>query len=418
MTVATCKACGLVSSYDYTAPTAHAYRTVSTVKATCEAAGLVQYECAACGSRYSEAIPALGHEAVADAAAAATCEQAGKTAGSHCSRCGKVLVAQQAVPALGHSLQRTVVAPMCVAGGHTDTVCTRCGYTSVSDHTSPVAHEYVAGVTKHATCQLAGVRTYTCKACGSSYTEAIPKTDHIWGAWSVTVKPTTQSEGSMVRSCEVCAAQETKAIDKLDFDPAAGFSDVDPSAWYADSVLFCAEKGLMTGYTEGEDAGKFGVGRALTRAQLVAILWRNAEPEDASAYDGVAANATGMADVADNAWYTAAANWAVENEVVHGFDGVEFRPNDPVTAEQLVTILANYADPAGAEKADLSVLSEFADFDAVSDWARGSVAWAKVKGVINGYDEGGVRYLKPYEEIARERVATILMNAFEGEVLK
>ena len=46
------------------------------------------------------------------------------------------------------------------------------------------------------------------------------------------------------------------------------------------------------------------------------------------------------------------------------------------------------------------------------------MAWAKSNDIVNGYDEGGVRLLKPYEEIARERVATILMNAFKSGVLK
>ncbi len=203
-----------------------------------------------------------------------------------------------------------------------------------------------------------------------------------------------------------------------DSEPTPTFPDVDYSQWYADGVTFCAEKGLITGYTSGDDAGKFGVGRTLTRAQLAAILWRNAEPEAAEAYDSDASNVTGMADVADNEWYTGAANWAVKNEVINGFGGVEFRPNAAVTAEQLATILANYADRTGAENADLGLLSGFADSDAISDWARGSVAWAKSKDIINGYDEGGARYLKPYEEIARERVATILMNAFKSGVLK
>ena len=201
-------------------------------------------------------------------------------------------------------------------------------------------------------------------------------------------------------------------------DPALTFPDVDYTQWYADGVTFCSEKGLITGYATGEDSGKFGVGRTLTRAQLATILWRNAEPEAAGAYDGNVANETGMPDVADDEWYTGAANWAVANKVVNGFGGTEFRPNDPVTAEQLATILANYADPAGAESADLGMLDSFADSGAISDWARGSVAWAKAKGIIDRYDEGGVRLLKPYEEIARERVATILMDAFKSGVLR
>ena len=200
-------------------------------------------------------------------------------------------------------------------------------------------------------------------------------------------------------------------------EPVPTFPDVDYSQWYSDGVTFCAGKGLITGYANGY----FGIGDTLTRAQLAAILWRNAEPEAAEAYGGVAANATGMGDVADNEWYTGAANWAVSAGVVNGVnkgDHRDFCPNDPVTAEQLAAILANYADPAGAENADLGVLDGFADADTISDWARGSVAWAKSKGIINGYDENGVRVLRPYEMIARERVAVVLMNAFESGVLK
>ena len=43
-----------------------------------------------------------GHIAYRDMAVAATCTKAGKTEGSHCSLCGKVLVAQKEVPATGH----------------------------------------------------------------------------------------------------------------------------------------------------------------------------------------------------------------------------------------------------------------------------------------------------------------------------
>ncbi len=195
------------------------------------------------------------------------------------------------------------------------------------------------------------------------------------------------------------------------------FSDVDYAEWYAAGTKFCSAKGLITGYS-GDRSGQFGVGDVLTRAQLANILWRNACPEEAEAYDNDQKNTTGMSDVDSNAWYTGAANWAVKNEVINGFGGVEFRPNEAVTAEQLATILANYADRTGAENADLGLLSGFADSDEISDWACGSVAWAKSKDVVNGYDENGARYLKPHEEIARERVAAILMNAFKSGVLQ
>ena len=203
---------------------------------------------------------------------------------------------------------------------------------------------------------------------------------------------------------------------------AVRFSDVaydDPDCWYADGVTFCSSRGLIMGYS-GTDL--FGVGDSLTRAQLAAILWRCAEPDTANAYEGAASNETGMSDVGADEWYTAAANWAVANGVVNGFDdpdGRHFRPYDFVTMEQLATILANYIDMAGAEAADQSVLSSFTDQDTISAWARGSVAWAKRNGLVSGYDNhDGTRTLNPQESVARERVAVVLMNACNSGVLK
>lgn len=88
------------------------------------------------------------------------------------------------------------------------------------------------------------------------------------------------------------------------------FPDVDYAEWYAEGVSFCSAKGLITGYAEGPDAGLFGVGRPLTRAQFAMILWRAADPEAAAAYKPAdVSNTTGMDDVESFVWYTGAANW-------------------------------------------------------------------------------------------------------------
>ena len=51
---------------------------------------------------------------------------------------------------------------------------------------------------------------------------------------------------------------------------AAGFSDTDPSAWYANAVATMAE----AGYISGIDANTFGVGKNITREDIAAILYR------------------------------------------------------------------------------------------------------------------------------------------------
>ncbi len=197
------------------------------------------------------------------------------------------------------------------------------------------------------------------------------------------------------------------------------FSDVDYAQWYAAGTKFCSAQGLITGYS-GERSGQFGVGDALTRAQLANILWRNACPDEAEAYDEDQANATGMADVKSNCWYTGAANWAVKTGVINGVgDGAdrEFQPDTPVTMEQMVTILANYKAKAEAEGADLSQLNRFLDGWSTDEWARGSVSWAAQAGLVNGYEVSGGRELRPLEHISRERAATILTSAFDKGIL-
>ncbi len=203
--------------------------------------------------------------------------------------------------------------------------------------------------------------------------------------------------------------------------PSGYFPDVDYSDWYGAGVTFCYDKGLITGYSDGPDAGKFGVGRTMTRAEFAVVLWRYSCPEEAAAYDRKAANTTGMADVESDMWYTAAANWAVKNGIIHGFDEgdrSEFRPKQNMAFEQMITIMANLCSNGANITVDQSVLSAFNDADQISSWARGSVAWAKSVGLVSGYDNhDGTRSLKPLEDVMRERAAVVLMNAFDNGTL-
>lgn len=123
------------------------------------------------------------------------------------------------------------------------------------------------------------------------------------------------------------------------------FPDVDYSDWYGDAISFVSAKGLITGYTDGEKAGFFGVGDTLTRAQFATILWRNACPDEYAAYDPkTAVDTTGIEGSADGMYYTAAANWAVANGYITGIDNLDgtfdFAADKPVSFEQMITILS------------------------------------------------------------------------------
>ncbi len=198
------------------------------------------------------------------------------------------------------------------------------------------------------------------------------------------------------------------------------FSDVDASDWFAGAVSKVADAGLMSGYA-GTD--EFGVGHALTRAELATILWRDANPVDAESYDGVAENATGMDDVAADAFYTAAADWAVANGIIDGVEQPDgsraFEPDRAVTFEEAVAMVAKYAKAIhGTDvEGDVSALDAFADGSSVDGWARANVAWAVQSGLVNGEptDEGTM--LRPASDIMRERAAGVLSNALDLKIL-
>ena len=119
-----CTQCDLVCTHDW------ADGVCKTCKSTCahdydSATGI----CRTCKL-------ACSHDKTAvDAAVAPTCTQTGLTEGKHCTTCGKVLVEQQAVKALGHDYRAEATTPGS-ASGEVRYRCARCGdiYTVEMDH--------------------------------------------------------------------------------------------------------------------------------------------------------------------------------------------------------------------------------------------------------------------------------------------
>ena len=195
---------------------------------------------------------------------------------------------------------------------------------------------------------------------------------------------------------------------------------VNSNVWYFSSVYRAAEKGLVKGY----GTGNFGPADTLTRAQAAVILWRFFDPEAEAAYvQADAKNETGMADVADAAYYTGAANWAVKNGVIKGEDdgngGRAFNPNGTITREQLCTIMGNAAEAlCGATiEGGESTLANMPDASSVSTWATAKVAWSLGSGVINGADVDGTKYVQPQKAVTRAEMAAILMNAIDNDII-
>ena len=123
----TCSVCGVTQTRT-AAALGHALSDWTVDKApTCTAKGEQSQHCERCGRRFHVTdLPRTDHVAVKDRAVKPTCTEAGLTAGKHCKFCGKVLKAQEKVPATGHTLKTKFTPATMNSRGARKTYCTVC----------------------------------------------------------------------------------------------------------------------------------------------------------------------------------------------------------------------------------------------------------------------------------------------------
>ncbi len=174
----------------------------------------------------------------------------------------------------------------------------------------------------------------------------------------------------------------------------AVFSDISKDAWYSEAVEFCLETGLMNGTSDT----LFSPDAPMTRGMLATVLYRQAgsppQEEENLGYP--------FADVPGNSWYADGIYWARLQGVINGYTDDRFGPDDPVTREQLVTILWRSSGSPQPE----GILT-FSDRDSISSYAADAVAWAQENGIINGREGGR---FDPEDSSTRAEIAAVLFR--------
>ena len=120
------------------------------------------------------------------------------------------------------------------------------------------------------------------------------------------------------------------------------------------------------------------------------------------------AESAGFTDVSDE-WYATAVNWAASENIVAGFEDGTFRPNAAITREQLAAILMNYAACIGQDVSNRADLANYTDQP--STWATETMQWAVAEGLISGVTN---TELQPQGNATRAQVAAILQRFLEA----
>ena len=198
----------------------HTEETLPKKEANCTESGLTEgKKCSICGEIIiaQQVIPALGHTEVIDNAVSADCVNTGLTEGKHCSVCNEVLVAQQVVPALGHTeVIDNAVSADCVNTGLTEGKhCSVCNEVLVSQEVVPaLGHTEVVDNAVSADCVNTGLTEGKhCSVCNEVLVsqEVVPTLGHSIVIDNAKVATCTESgltAGEHCTNCNYKIAQE------------------------------------------------------------------------------------------------------------------------------------------------------------------------------------------------------------------
>jgi len=234
------------------------------------------------------------------------------------------------------------------------------------------------------------------------------------------------------------------------------FSDVGPSNWFYDAVVYVFREGFMTGTSPTE----FAPLMTTTRGMFVTILGRIAGVEASDwSFDGtvtgsivnirsgpstghsiitqvnqgtrvsiigsygdwyrirhagqnayisrplVASQRGTFSDVAPGAFYAPFVEWANYRGIVTGYEG-QFNPRQTMNRQEMATMLHRYITAMGIHLPQTN-RPAFHDLDQIAYWARPAVVALQRAGILQGTGEG---YFEPQGTSNRASVATMIRN--------
>ena len=172
--------------------------------------------------------------------------------------------------------------------------------------------------------------------------------------------------------------------------------------WAYEALTWAVNEGVVVGTSEN----RIDPDGNLTRAQMAAMIDRlfgTYESADISRYT----------DVARGSWHYDYIAQAVNMGTFTGYSNNRMGPDENITREQAILVLARTVClPA----ASTSALSRFPDQNEVGAWAADSVSAMVERGYISGYNDGR---LNPKGEITRAEMAQIMCNIFQiGDICR
>lgn len=239
-------------------------------------------------------VAAHEHTKVIDTpAVAATCTKDGCTEGSHCSECGEVLSKSEVIPATGHN--------------YVHKVCANCGDEIPFPFTDVKKTDWCYNDVKY-----------------------VWQYDIMFGVSDTKFGPRTY----MTRAMFVTVLYRLEGSPSVEGMQIPAFTDIG-AKWCYDAIIWA----YNTHVTYGKTATTFDPNASITRAEIVAMIYRYAGSPSVSGSLGGFVDASSI-----GAWAKDAVIWATSLGVIHGYTDGRFGPNRTALRSEMAAMLHRYME--------------------------------------------------------------------------
>jgi hypothetical protein len=170
---------------------------------------------------------------------------------------------------------------------------------------------------------------------------------------------------------------------------------------YAQAVL-AIEVLTAKHIVQGLDEQHYAPFQSMTRAEFVTVLAKALDWE-------LKPYSEAFTDVHSDQWHAAYVETAYRMGVTQGYQS-EFRPNDPVTREEMVVMLMR-AYPSQQAETPTYEAERFTDDHHISEWAREAVYAARHLGLVSGM---GDNRFAPKADTVRADMAVLFYNMLKS----
>ncbi len=181
------------------------------------------------------------------------------------------------------------------------------------------------------------------------------------------------------------------------------FADV-ANHWAKDAVNDMGSRMIVTGV----GSGNYTPDRSMTRAEFAAIMVRALGLEPGT-------GESGFGDVSSAEWYCGYIKTAALYGIIKGYSDGTFGPNDAITREQAMTMIARAMALTGPDSGltdnmSDALLSAYTDSSAISAYARDSIAACLKISIATGTSTAT---LSPKADITRAEVAVMVQRLLQ-----